>query len=156
MSMMEKKITLRSVVTKIRDKSLKDHEGNIHDHALDIFSSLSEKEKIIFIEDVVNIFSISESRNQHEKSYTTYNKNTTHSRFEERRENFELDIKESLEYKNSSSLIDIKNFATKALIVTILIGLLTFFICILFLENDVKLPSGLDFIIPLYKLLKLS
>ena len=69
---MDKKITLRSVVAKIRDKSLQDHEGNIHDHALDIFSNLSDKEKLVFIEDVVNIFSIAEVRKQHDKSSTIY------------------------------------------------------------------------------------
>ena len=151
---MDKKITLRSVVAKIRDKSLQDHEGNIHDHALDIFSNLSDKEKLVFIEDVVNIFSIAEVRKQHDKSSTIYIKDDVLNKFKERRENFELDIKDSLEYKNSSSLIDIKNFATKSLIVTILIGLFTFFVCILFIENNVKLPASLDFIVSLYKLLK--
>ena len=154
MSIMDKKITLRSVVAKIRDKSLQDHEGNIHDHALDIFSNLSDKEKLVFIEDVVNIFSIAEVRKQHDKSSTIYIKDDVLNKFKERRENFELDIKDSLEYKNSSSLIDIKNFATKSLIVTILIGLFTFFVCILFIENNVKLPASLDFIVSLYKLLK--
>lgn len=152
MGMINKKITLRSIVTKIRNKSLQDYDDNIHDHALVIFSSLSDEEKVVFIEDVVNIFSISEFRKQYEKSPTEY-KNKD-NRYKEKRENFEVEIQQSLEYKNASSLIDIKNFSTKVLIIAIAIFLFTFAICVVYIENGVKLPDGIEFIKQMYNLLK--
>lgn len=154
MSILNKKITLKSVVTKIRNKSLQDHDGNIHDHAVDIFSTLTNEEKVVFIEDIVNIFSISESRNQHANSIIRYNKNQQRINTDiERRENFEIDLQQSLEYKNGASLIDIKNFITKCVVIFVLLFLFTAGICIIYLDRGESIPSWLDFISKFYKLL---
>lgn len=154
MNVLNKKITLRSIVTKIRNKSLQDYDGNIHDHAIEIFSTLSDEEKIIFIEDIVNIFSISESRNQHANSITKYDNNQQKDNlYRERRENFEIDLQQSLEYKNGASLIDIKNFITKCVVIFVLLFLFTAGICIIYLDRGESIPSWLDFISKFYKLL---
>lgn len=154
MSILNKKITLKSVVTKIRNKSLQYHDGNIHDHAVDIFSTLTNEEKVVFIEDIVNIFSISESRNQHANSIIRYNKNQQRINTDiERRENFEIDLQQSLEYKNGASLIDIKNFITKCVVIFVLLFLFTAGISIIYLDRGVSIPSWLDYINKFYKLL---
>lgn len=154
MSVLNKKITLRSVVMKIRNKSLQEYDGNIHDHAIELFSNLSNEEKIVFIEDIVNLFSIAEFRNQHENSTAKYTNRKNGYKFNERRENFELDIKESLEYKNASSLIDMKNFVTKSIVISILAFIFIAGICLVYIEKGISLPDSLDFIRHFYLLLK--
>lgn len=131
---------------KIRNKSLQEYNGNIHDHAIELFSNLSEQEKIVFIEDIVNLFSIAEFRNQHENSTVKYTNRKNGYKFNERREN--------LEYKNASSLIDMKNFVTKSIVISILAFIFTAGIYLVYIEKGISLPDSLDFIRHFYLLLK--
>lgn len=154
MSMMDKKITLRSVVTKIRNKSLQDHDGNIHDHVLEIFETLTEYERIVFIEDIVNMVTIAETRKSYEKSLIKYSDRKEDIPINSRKEDLGIiDLEKTLELENGRALINLKDWLIKAVVLSILVFLILAGICTIALQQGFELPSYLVYFKELYLIL---
>lgn len=147
-----KRITIKSVVVKIKDQSLQDYEGNIHDHVLEIFNSLPDQEKIVFIEDVINMFSIAETRYQYSKSSISYNDGKEDKILINRKEDYGIENKKTLELENGLALIKLKDWAIKVTLISSLGFLALTLICIMVLQQGMNLPPYLSYIKELYNI----
>lgn len=147
-----KRITIKSVVVKIKDRSLQDYEGNIHDHVLEIFNSLPDQEKIVFIEDVINMFSIAETRYQYSKSSISYNDGKENKILINRKEDYGIENKKTLELENGLALIKLKDWAIKVTLISSLGFLALTLICIMVLQQGMNLPPYLSYIKELYNI----
>lgn len=144
------KISINSVVTKIKEQSLQEYDGDIHNHVLELFNELTDKEKIVFIEDVINLFSIAENRAQHIKSSTVYNNRLEDQVVLNRKEDYGVDTKKTLELENGLALIKLKDWAIKTAFISALCFLALTLVCIMVLEEGLNLPSYLSYIKELY------
>lgn len=146
-----KRISIKTVVSKIKQESLQNYEGNIHDHVLDIFDSLSQQEKIVFIEDVINMYSIAETRSSYEKSSIKYTNRIEDGEIINRKEDYGItEIKKTLEIENGKALIGLKDWIVKAVVISLLSFLILAGICMIALEHGLELPSSLVYFKELY------